>query len=66
MSRTRKPPGRKATTTSLSLLPEQERFARQRAFTAGLSYSSYFQRLLELDRVKDVLPEAMTVRLVKP
>lgn len=39
----------------------QEEFAKSRASKAGISLSKYFQSLLEYDRQKNVLPDALTV-----
>jgi hypothetical protein len=52
--------GRTAKTQGVSLSPEQRAFAGCRAKKAGISVSKYFQSLLEYDRKRNVLADALT------
>jgi hypothetical protein len=55
--------GRTAKTQGVSLTPEQKKYAQRRASSASLGFSAYVQRLIEYDRAKNILPEALTLTL---
>ena len=61
--RTRVHESNKAKARAISLHPHQNKFVEQRAFTAGVTVSRYFQLLSELDRRENILPRAMTINL---
>lgn len=56
-------PAKKAKPRAISLLPSQAKYASKRAFDARLSFSKYVQVLIELDRQRDILGEALTISL---
>ncbi len=56
-------PTKKCKTQAVSLPPPIKRYALKRSFSAGLSVSRYFQLLAVLDRRKDLLPEAILLKL---
>jgi len=55
--------GRTAKSYPLSLFPAQRKFASQRAFNAGLTFSKYLQLLIEHDQSADLLPHVLAGRL---
>lgn len=59
-------PSKRAKPQAISLLPHQKKFASKRAFDAGVSLSKYLQILIEADLRDNLLPAAMTSKLVRP
>ncbi|NBR88089.1 MAG: hypothetical protein EB141_17065 [Verrucomicrobia bacterium] len=56
-------PSKRAKPRAISLLPHQEKYASKRAFDAQLSFSKYVSVLIELDRQKNILAQALTAGL---
>lgn len=56
-------PAKKCKTQAVSLPPPIKRYAQKRSFSAGLTISRYFQLLTILDRRKNLLPEAILLKL---
>lgn len=54
---------RRAITKPISLFPLQVKYANQRTLEANISFSRYVQTLIEFDREKNILGEAMTLNL---
>jgi hypothetical protein len=54
---------RKNKTQGVSLSPELLKFAKHRTVIASISFSRYVQSLIELDRQKNLLSQALTLNI---